>query len=93
MAERDRSDKKMTLLEKALALRTNRGGRGHLYTYEEIDLAFAFVRNEISTRQVSGAMGFSHQYVYAWTLGALRAALKNGRLKEMKEQGGDSDGK
>jgi len=31
--------------------------------------------------------------VYAWTLGALRAALKNGRLKEMKEQGGDSDGK
>lgn len=74
--------KQETLLEKAKKIEPLRGMK-HLPTEEEIELVFAWVKDEITGKQMCGALkksSMSGNYLYFVAV-CLREAYRQGKLK------------
>lgn len=71
----------MSLLERARAARV-RAPRGGDVTDEEVELALAFLRCEVSSRQTATALGRKGGAgIYVWAVGVLRKASAMGMVK------------
>ncbi len=68
-----------TLCENAIAMKVN--GKRRTASDEEIDLAIAFLRGKVGVKQVATIMHFTRGNVAHWVCGAVREALKRGKLK------------
>ena len=70
----------MTLLEKAKAIGTA-GSHVHCPRAEEIDLALAFLRGEVSHPQMAGALGKKTGAIASFVVYALRGAIRHGMVE------------
>lgn len=73
----------MSLLEKALEMKAHNPYTKNIFSEDEWELAKAFLKGEVTTRQVVHALGRDKgpQTVYPWILAMMREATKRGKCK------------
>lgn len=73
----------MDLIAKAKSIKGSTKPSRNAYSDEEWELAKAFLSEEVTIRQVIGALGRKSgaQCVYPWVLVLMREAIKKGKCK------------